>query len=196
MSLDIVIAGVGGQGTVLASRIIASAAMRAGEKVFTSETIGMAQREGSVVSQVRIGEPLYGPQIPDGKAEILLGLELAEAVRALPKLKPGGMVIVNSACLIPPSVARGESVYDREALQNYLREKTGICYLFDAFDLAREAGNVKSANVVMLGAFSCLPGLPFTAEQLLAAVLAAVPPQTGAVNEKAFALGRQVMGGK
>lgn len=196
MSFDIVIAGVGGQGTVLASRIIAEAAILAGQPVFTSETIGMAQREGCVSSNVRIGEPLYGPVIPDGKAKVLIGFEMAETVRLLPKLDKDGIVIVNTKKIIPVSVATGKSVYDEEKLKEHLAQWNGPCKFLDASSLAAEAGSFKAVNIVMLGALSTLPQLPFTKEQLLEAVLAMVPPKTKDINERAFRAGRQVLGGK
>ncbi|KNZ68327.1 pyruvate/ketoisovalerate oxidoreductase [Thermincola ferriacetica] len=195
MSQDIVIAGVGGQGTVLASRIIAEAAILANQPVFTSETIGMAQREGCVTSNVRIGEPLYGAVIPDGKADVLIGFELAETVRLLPKLKPGGTVIANATKIVPVSVATGKSVYNEAQLSEYLNEWPGSCYIFDASRLAEEAGSFKAVNIVMLGALSTLPDLLFTSEQLLEAILAMVPPKTTEINEKAFLAGRQALGG-
>lgn len=194
MRLDIVIAGVGGQGTVLASRILAQAAMEAGCQVRTSETIGMAQREGIVASHVRIGEPLHGALIPDRGADVLLGFELAESVRWLYKLKPGGRAYVNSARIVPVSVASGRSIYDSEALDNYLHEQVNNLFLLDAGGLAVEAGNHRTTNMVMIGALSSMPGLPFTSEQLLSASLSLIPTKVRDVNKAAFELGRKVMG--
>lgn len=194
MRLDVVIAGVGGQGTVLASRIIAQAAMEAGYQVRTSETIGMAQREGIVASHVRIGEPLYGAIIPDNSADVLLGFELAESVRWLYKLKPGGRAYVNSARIVPVSVTSGRSVYDAEALDNHLRNKVKDLFLLDAGGLAVEAGNHRTTNMVMIGSLSTMPGLPFTSEQLLAASLSLIPAKVRDVNKAAFELGRKAMG--
>lgn len=193
MSLDLVIAGVGGQGTVMASRVLAMAALEAGLPVRTSETIGMAQREGTVTSHVRMGEPLYGAIIPDGGADILLGFEPAETVRWLHKLKPGGRVLANSHKIVPVSVASGKSVYEEEALVQHLREKVKDLTIFDATGLATQAGSYKAANTVMLGALSTTDGLLFTQAQLLDAVLAMIPAKLRDINIRAFELGREAM---
>ncbi len=195
MSFDVVIAGVGGQGTVLASRIIAEAAILAGQPVFTSETIGMAQREGCVTSNVRIGAPLYGAVIPDRNADVLIGFELAETARLLPKLKPGGTVIVNDTKIVPVSVATGKSVYDEAKLREYIKSCDGEAKFFNATQLAVDAGSFKAVNIVMLGALSTIQELPFTEKNLRDAVLAMVPPKLLDVNKKALLAGRQALGG-
>ncbi len=193
MKLDIVISGVGGQGSVLASRALAGAGMGLGLDVRTSEIIGMAQREGSVTSQVRIGEQLFGATIPDHEADILLGFELAETIRALPKLKPGGVIIASSSAIVPVSVQLGISSYDREAMRRYLREQPGKVVLLDLDELAKSAGNIKTGNVIILGALSTLPGLPFEPEQLLQAVLNLIPEKLQNTNKRAFEVGRRAM---
>jgi indolepyruvate ferredoxin oxidoreductase beta subunit len=193
MKLDIVISGVGGQGSVLASRALASAGMGIGLDVRTSEVIGMAQREGSVTSQVRIGERLYGATIPDYEADILLGFELAETIRALPKLKRGGSIIASSSAIVPVSVQLGISSYNQEAMREYLRAQTGKVVLLDLDELAKEAGNPKTGNVIILGALSTLPGLPFEPKQLLQAVFSLIPEKLHNTNRRAFEVGRQAM---
>ncbi|TEB05353.1 indolepyruvate oxidoreductase subunit beta [Pelotomaculum schinkii] len=193
MKLDIVISGVGGQGSVLASRALAGAGMGLGLDVRTSEIIGMAQREGSVTSQVRIGEQLFGATIPDHEADILLGFELAETIRALPKLKPGGVIIASSSAIVPVSVQLGISSYDREAMRRYLREQPGKVVLLDLDELAKSAGNIKTGNVIILGALSTLPGLPFEPEQLQQAVLNLIPEKLQNTNKRAFEVGRRAM---
>lgn len=193
MRLDIVIAGVGGQGTVLASRVLAQTAMEAGMPVRTSETIGMAQREGTVTSQVRIGEPLTGALIPDGTADILIGFELAETVRLLPKLKKGGIVLANTATIIPVSVTGGSSTYDVDGLTNFLKANVENLTLFNATELAIQAGNYRATNTVFLGALSNLKELPFASDKLLQTVLDTVPAKVKDINNKAFQLGRKAM---
>jgi len=193
MKLDIVISGVGGQGSVLASRALASAGMGIGLDVRTSEVIGMAQREGSVTSQVRLGEKLYGATIPDYEADILLGFELAETVRALPKLKPGGAIIASASAIVPVSVQLGISSYDQEAMQHYLREQPGRVVLLDLDELAKKAGHPRTGNVIILGALSTLPDLPFAPNQLLQAVLSYIPEKLHNTNRRAFEVGRQAM---
>lgn len=194
MKLDVVITGVGGQGTILASRIIAKAAMDAGWQVRTSETIGMAQREGCVISHVRIGNDLTGALIPDGAADVLLGFELAEAVRGLTKLKQDGKAIINQDIIVPTSVSIGLSQYNAEDIQSYLLNELNQPCFFSAEEKAREAGNIKAVNVVLLGAFSTIPNLPFSANDLLASVLETVPEKFKEINRKAFELGRQAVG--
>lgn len=194
MKFDMVIAGVGGQGSVLAARVIAQAAMAAGWEVRTAETIGMAQREGSVVSHVRIGSKLYGALVPDQQADILFGLELAETARALVKLKPGGVIIANESKVVPSSVSLGLSRYDEEPIRASLYQKTERVMLLNADALALQAGSIKAANVVLLGVLSALTGLPFRPDTLLQVILESVPKKAIAINQEAFELG-QMAGG-
>ncbi len=193
MKLDIVISGVGGQGSVLASRALALAAMSSGLAVRTSEVIGMAQREGPVTSHVRMGDHLYGAIIPDREADFLLGFELAETVRALDKLKPGGTIITSYSTIIPVSVQLGISKYDSQTYKEYLKEKAGRIVFLDMAEISSRAGNPKTGNVVMLGAFSTVLGLPFKPEQLLESVLNSVPDKLKDINRRAFELGQQAM---
>lgn len=191
MKLDIVITGVGGQGAVLASRVIAQTAMRKGFAVRTSETIGMAQREGPVVSHVRIGDSLDGALIPDRGADILLSFELAESVRGLQKLKPGGVIIANTAKVVPVSVALGISTYAEKEILAALEQAAGKLVLVDAAKEAKKAGNPKTVNVVLLGVLSSLPDLPFTPADLLASILESVPEKVKEVNRQAFLIGSE-----
>jgi len=188
-SLDIVIAGVGGQGTVLASRILAQAALEAGLTVRTSETIGMAQREGSVQSHVRIGSPEFGPLIGAGQADIILGFEPAETVRAVRLLKSSGWALVNPEPVRPITATLGSSVYRTEEIENYLRDIPGKVVFTDAFNLAVTAGSYKAVNAVMLGALAATGLLPFPAEALLKTLLILVPARAKDLNERAFKLG-------
>ncbi|MDA8333502.1 MAG: indolepyruvate oxidoreductase subunit beta [Peptococcaceae bacterium] len=192
MKLDIVISGVGGQGSVLASRVLARAAMDRGLSVRTSEVIGMAQREGPVTSHVRMGDELFGAIIPDYGAAFLLGFEPAETVRGLIKLKPGGTVIASTAAIIPVSVQLGLSTYGKDALIGHLRQQAKV-YFLDVDELSRRAGHPKTGNMIILGALSTLPGLPFEPDQLLEAVTAAVPENLRDLNARAFAIGRLAM---
>lgn len=193
MKLDIVISGVGGQGSILASRALALAAMENKLMVRTSEVIGMAQREGPVTSHVRVGDELYGSIIPDHEADFLLGLELAETVRGLNKLKPGGTVIASTSTIVPVSVQLGLSSYDQGAFINVLKERAQRVVFLDFDYLASQAGHPKTGNVILLGAFSALPELPFTPDQLLQAVLNLIPSKLKDINKRAFEIGRQAM---
>lgn len=194
MKFDIVIAGVGGQGNILASRVLARAALAAGLEVRTSENIGMAQREGPVASHIRMGKRLAGALIPDGEADLIIGLELAETVRALPKLRSGGRAVVSTTVIKPPSVLLGTSTYDVPGLLGYLKERVPDVLLIDAEELAVQAGNRKAANSVLLGALSTLDGfVPVSADQLLSALLETLPPRLHEVNRRAFVLGQQAV---
>lgn len=192
--MDIIVSGIGGQGTVLASRVLGEAAIESGYEVRTSEIIGMSQREGAVVSQVRIGENLDGPLIPDNAADYYIGFELAEAVRNINKMSEHAMALVNVQKIVPPSVYLGLSSYDERAFINYLKERCPGVILINAQDMAREAGNIKTASAVMLGAFSVLcPQL----EQkiILDELLGKLPSRLRGINTRAFDLGRTYMEG-
>jgi indolepyruvate ferredoxin oxidoreductase beta subunit len=188
--MDIIMCGVGGQGTVLASRVLGEAAINQGLQVRTSEIIGMAQREGTVVSQVRIGDSLDGPLIPDNAADYLLGFELAEAVRNLDKLKKHGKALINTQMIVPPTVYLGISTYDKEMLTDYLREQVPGLVLIDALNLAGKAGHRKAINAVMLGAFSALCA-PVNGKTVLEQLLARLPERVREINTRAFNLGKE-----
>lgn len=190
MKMDVVINGVGGQGVVLASRVIAQIGMEMGWAVRTSETIGMAQRDGSVTSQVRLGEKLYGALIPNGAADIILGFELAETARALHKLSPDGLVIANMAKIIPPAVTLGRMEYREEEIMADLKEKAGRLILVDAHRLASQAGNYKTVNMVLLGVLGTKQNL-LPADRILETALSLLPEKLRQVNRKAFALGQE-----
>lgn len=193
MKLDIVISGVGGQGSILASRALACSAMKCGLSVRTSEVIGMAQREGPVTSHVRMGSSLHGAIIPQGEAGILLGFELAETVRGLGMLRPGGTVITSLSTIVPVSVQLGISGYDARSFVKYIKERVEKVFFIDADLLAGRAGHPKTANVVMLGALSALHGLPFGPDRLVRAVLDHVPEKLKEINQRAFEIGRLAM---
>jgi indolepyruvate ferredoxin oxidoreductase beta subunit len=184
----IVITGVGGQGVVTASRLLASAAMDAGLPVCTSEVIGMAQREGAVMSQVRIGQR-WGATIPAGEADVLLGLELAETVRGLPKLKPGGSIVARTTVVVPVTATLGLSRYDREEFLTCLGSLPEPVFLLEAAAVALRAGNARAENVVMLGALARLSVLPFSADHLHQILLGHFPERNRRQNSLAFQLG-------
>jgi len=187
--MDLIIAGVGGQGTILASRVLAQAAVNAGLDAVTSETIGMAQREGVVQSHVRLDAGEVGPLIPDGRADLLLGFEPAEAARALVKMRPGARAIVNTAAVYPFTVAMGVSRYEVKDILAHLERILPGSLLLDATALAARAGNRRATNAVMLGAASSCGLLPIPAGRILDALLGLVRPAYREVNERAFSLG-------
>ncbi|WP_072370380.1 2-oxoacid:acceptor oxidoreductase family protein [Thermophilibacter mediterraneus] len=179
-STDIILAGVGGQGAVLASKLLARAAMGRGLPVRTAETIGMAQRGGSVFSHVRLGEGARSPLIGRGRADAIVAFEPAEAVRQLPFLRPGGMVVTSDAPVVPVSAATGGPAYDLPAIMGYLRERVGAGSLavVDAAAAEAELGTARVLNVVLLGAAARAGALgPVTVDDLEAAVRATVSPR-------------------
>lgn len=191
MKYDILIAGVGGQGVVLASRLLALAAMKAGFHVSTAETIGMSQREGSVSSHIRIGDKVSGSLIPIGQADLLLGLEPAETLRNLPFLKEGGKVLVNTHAIPPASRPPGSPEYDPAALLSFLYAYYPDILCSDFTKLADEVGTYRAANAAMLGAAAGARVLPFQEEILKAVLDAEIPEKYRAVNDAAFERARK-----
>jgi indolepyruvate ferredoxin oxidoreductase, beta subunit len=185
-SFDILIVGIGGQGTILASNILGSACLIEGRHVKGAETHGMAQRGGSVESHIRI-DGLYGPLIVPGTAEVIIAFDMLEALRYSYYLKKGGVIIVNRQLVVPTSVFMQDLPVptQEDVLQRLSVYK--LC-IIDADRLAKEAGSPLTQNVVMLGAASHF--LPLKPESLAGAVSQLVPPKTLEINMKAFDLGR------
>ena len=186
---SIIIVGVGGQGILLASKILSTAAMERGLFVRTSETIGMAQRGGSVSSHVRMDAKELSPVIPQGRADLLIGFELSEAARILGKLAPEAKAIVNAEKIVPTNVALKKGVYLEDEYLELLKKRVSGVLLIEGTPLALKAGNARSLNVVMLGAASGAGLLPFGEDEIRAALRKSVKEKTLAVNEKAFDLG-------
>lgn len=189
MKKSIIIVGVGGQGTLLASKILSTAAMERGLFVRTSETIGMAQRGGSVSSHVRMDAKELSPVIPQGRADLLIGFELSEAARILGKLAPEAKAVVNAEKIVPTNVALKKGVYLENEYLELLKKRIPGVLLIEGTPLALKAGNARSLNVVMLGAASGAGLLPFGEDEIRAALRKSVKEKTLAVNEKAFDLG-------
>lgn len=190
MNKDILLCGVGGQGTVLASKLIAAAAMREGYTVHSAETIGMAQRGGSVTSHIRIGEDSASPLIPYGAADLILAFEPAEAVRNLYYLKPDGIVIVNRTPVRPTTESLGGTGYDGVKELEYLKAKCKSVVI-DGEALCEPFGSARYLNMVVLGAVSATGVLGIPEEALLAELEAQVKPQFIETNKRAFAAGRE-----
>lgn len=186
--VNVLMAGVGGQGIILASEVLSKAAAAAGLDVKKSDVHGMAQRGGSVTSHVRFGEKVYSPLIPDGEADILMASEALEGLRMLPFLKAGGRVAVNTQRIFPPTVARGEQPYP-EGIVETIRQKDPKAIAIDCLSIAKEAGNAKTATVVLLGALSTI--IDFPEQAWLDLLVAEVPKKAVDVNLKAFKLGRE-----
>ncbi len=185
---NILFSGVGGQGILLASEITAYSLLAAGFDAKKSEVHGMAQRGGSVTAQLRYGKKVWSPLIEPGCADIQVAFEMMEAVRYLPMLHAGSTVIVNTQRILPPAVATGQTAYPENVL-DHLGQRGIKVVPVDAFDLARAVGEVRTANVVMVGALSAF--LPVEAAVFTEVIGARVPERFREVNLKAFEAGRQ-----
>ena len=153
--MDLLITGVGGQGVVLASDIIGEAALAAGYDVKKTDTLGMAQRGGSVISHVRIAPKVWSPLIKEGEVDLLLAFEKLEAARWSHYLRPGGIAIVNNYEQPPQSVSLGKEQYPgHEEIADILKRQTDRVYFIDGTRRARELGNVRTLNIFMLGCVS------------------------------------------
>lgn len=188
---NILLVGVGGQGILLASEILSETFMLAGYDVKKSEIHGMSQRGGSVVSHVRYGKEVFSPLVPEGEGDILFGFELMETYRYLPLLKKGGSVVVNDLEIPPSSVLMGKEAYPQGVAEK-IRELFPDTLLVDGQGLAREAGNLRAANTVLLGAVS--RRLEIAEEYWLQGLEKMVPAKALDVNRKAFQLGRELKG--
>jgi len=197
MSFDLIVAGVGGQGSILLSHIIADAAIHddASIRVRVGETFGAAMRGGAVASHVRIGRDVYGPLVRQGGADVILALEPLEGLRvSVNFLRRGGIAILNTRPWYPVDVNIGVCKYpELEEIESGLSRLGASVYFLDATGIAIEAGNARAANVVMLGALSALGTLPVDDESLISSVKDRVPQKAVDVNLRAFELGRDAM---
>lgn len=186
MECSILIAGVGGQGTLLASRVLGNYALAEGLDVKVSEVHGMAQRGGSVITHVRMGEKVLSPLVPLGGADVILAFEKLEALRFADYLKPDGVIIANSQEIMPMPVIMGLTAYPDDISDTL--DKLGKSTIFiDAGRIAEEAGNSRTANSVLIGALARRLG--GDRDKWLSILINEVPPRTAEANEKAFAAG-------
>ncbi|MCR4717727.1 MAG: indolepyruvate oxidoreductase subunit beta [Lachnospiraceae bacterium] len=188
MTTNVMIVGVGGQGSLLASKLLGHVALSKGLDVKVSEVHGMSQRGGSVVTYVRFGDKVYSPIIDKGEADYVISFELLEAARQMPFLKPGGQVVVNSQQIDPMPVITGAMTYP-EGLIDKMKASGANVDAFDALSIAREAGSIKAANIVLMARFSKY-FKDITEEEWLASLEACVPAKFLELNKKAFELGR------
>lgn len=184
---NILFSGVGGQGILLASELTAAALLQAGYDVKKSEVHGMAQRGGSVTAQLRYGKRVYSPLIDPGSADIQMAFEMMEAVRYLPYLNQASTVIVNTQKILPPSVATGQASYPEQVLDELTRRNIRVIAV-DAFSIAKEAGEVRTANVALVGALSV--HLDVEAAIFEEIIERRVPERFRAENMRAFTAGR------
>lgn len=190
MSKSVILCGVGGQGTVLASKLISYAAMAKGEMVKAAETIGMAQRGGSVTSHVRIGEGAFSPLIPEGKADVMIAFEPAEAVRNLCYLKSGGVVVVSQKAVKPVTASLAAKEYEAGEMLSYLKSKVERLIIVDGEAAAEKLGSSKALNVVLLGAAIACNEIDISMEEIREAVRKKVPERFHELNFQALEAGK------
>ena len=183
MSKNIIICGVGGQGTVLAAKVLSQAAISNGEHVLSAETIGMAQRGGSVVSHVRIGDDAFSPLVPQGQADVLIAFEAAEAVRNIDFLKADGTVIVNKKIVQPVTASLSGKAFDENEMIEYLQKRAANVIAVDTDQACRDLGSTKVVNMVLLGAAS--KSVLISKDELKAAIKLLVKPDFYELNVKA-----------
>ena len=186
MNKSVMIVGVGGQGTLLASRILGDAMMDQGYDVKVSEVHGMSQRGGSVVTYVRYGDKVYSPIIETGEADIVLAFEQLEAARFLPYLKEGGTVVTNTQKMDPMPVVMGAAEYPHDIL-DAIRAKGVNLVAVDALSMAVEAGSAKAVNVALIGVMA--RNMDLEKQVWKDTIAATVPAKFLEMNEKAFELG-------
>ena len=184
---NIMIVGVGGQGSLLASKLLGRLLLTKGYDIKVSEVHGMSQRGGSVVTYVRFGEKVYSPVIGKGEADYIVSFELLEAARWTEYLKPGGKIVVNTQKINPMPVITGMASYPEDLVDKM--QQAGIDVdAFDALKLAEEAGSAKAVNIVLMGHLSKY--FEFTLEAWMEAIEQSVPAKFLELNQKAFTLGR------
>lgn len=187
-ALNILLVGVGGQGTILASKILTEVAQTQGYDVKMTEIHGMAQRGGSVVTQVRIGEKVHSPLIEPGQADYVVAFEQLEALRWLNYLSPTGKVVVNSQKIIPMTVITGTATYPTDVLER-IQQLAPEAIIIDALGVAKQLGNMRVVNVVLLGAMA--KGMDIPREEWLGALERTVPARFLDLNRRAFQAGYQ-----
>ncbi len=192
--MDILITGVGGQGVVLASDIIGETALAAGFDVKKTDTLGMAQRGGSVVSHVRIAPKVWSPIIRDGEVDLILAFELLEGARWSHYLRPGGVAIINEYIQPPLSCSLGKETYpSHDDVDASLKRVTENVHFIDANAKARELGNERTLNILMLGCFSVFA--PIAADIWRESIRQRLPEKLQQINLAAFDLGRKEIEG-
>jgi len=187
MTKSVILAGVGGQGSLLASRLLGTLLVNEGYDVKVSEVHGMSQRGGSVVTYVRYGEKVYSPIIDKGQADLIISFEKLEAARWAEYLAPGGRIVTNTQRIDPMPVITGAAEYPDKIIEE-LRGAGVNVDAFDALAAAEEAGSQKAANIALMGRSSLY--FDFSEEKWIAALKSVVPPRFIELNIKAFNLGR------
>lgn len=189
---NVFLSGVGGQGTILASNIIADVVLKAGYDVKKAEVHGMAQRGGDVTTHLRFGRKVYAPLITYGEVDFLMSFELLEALRYINWVKPEGKIIINNQAILPPSVSLGQMAYPKDVEKTFKKYFKDNVWIVDGQEVARKLGNMQAANVVLVGAFSNF--FPeFKEVQWLDAIKALLAPKLHELNIKAFHEGKKAL---
>lgn len=188
--IDVLMVGVGGQGAILASKILAQVAQDQGFEVKVSEIHGMAQRGGSVVTHVRIGDKVHAPIISEGQADVILAFEQLEALRWVHYLKPGGTMVINDQTIAPVPVILGLQKYPAGIIAE-IKKRVPDTVAVNALDMARQSGNDKATNVVLMGVLA--GRMEIAKEAWLTALEKKVPAKFLEINKKAFELGWGVL---
>ena len=192
--LDLLVTGAGGQGIILASDIIGETAIATGYDVKKTDTLGMAQRGGSVISNVRLARQVWSPLIKRGEVDILLALEKLEAARWTYYLRPGGIAIVNNQALPPLSVSLGNARYPSdEEITSILKQRTDRVYFIEGTRRAKELGNIRTLNMFMLGCVSLF--MPFKVQVWKDSISQRLPASIRQINITAFNQGRKEVKG-
>ena len=191
MVLKIIFSGIGGQGIVVASDIYCEAALLDGLDVAKAEVHGMAQRGGSIVAHVKVGENIQTPLIESGKADIILGFEMLEAARVLPMLKENGTVIINTKYLPPSTSITSSSFLDDKKILRILNEHTSKLYEIDGIGIAKKLGNILVVNTILLGALSGISENPVSKESMEKAIAGRLKEKYVKLNLKAFKIGNK-----
>ncbi|KLU67417.1 indolepyruvate oxidoreductase subunit B [Desulfosporosinus acididurans] len=187
--INCILAGVGGQGTVLASKLIAQTAMGKGKNVRTAETIGMAQRGGCVVSHVRIGEEIHSPLVPLRSADVIIGFEPAEAVRSLPYLKEEGIVIVSQKDIKPVTDSLANTNYEGTEMLDYLKSHVKRLIIIDVEPIFAACGSTRVLNIALLGAAAAAGVFDISLAEIERTIEHKLPQQFIAMNLKALRAG-------
>jgi indolepyruvate ferredoxin oxidoreductase, beta subunit len=191
-TINFLITGVGGQGTVLASDIMAALGLAAGYDVKKSDILGLSVRGGAVMGHVRWGDQVYSPIVPEGRADFLIAFEVLEGLRWLGQVKPSGTVLVNLQKISPVLVSSGLAAYpDAKTMEASLTATTPNAYTLPAIDMAQAVGNSRTVNIVMLGALSSL--LPVDQSAWENVIKERVPKKHADLNLTAFRKGREWM---
>ncbi len=197
-NINFLLAGVGGQGTILASDVLVNLGLAAGYEAKQAEVHGMSQRGGSVTSHVRWGEQVYSPLIGAGEVDVFVAFEKAEALRSVNLLRRNALALVNMEAIEPVTVTSGGQTYPGdEHLRATLAQVTGRAVYLPAGEIAGALGNIKAANVVLLGALSTMlePQTGLGADAWLEVILARVPARYAELNRQAFLKGREAAAG-